>query len=147
MGCIAALRGCGLLKFFCTPSMISHERLLERIMCMWNPEQQYFEVGAHVLTIEVEEIYFLTGLSRQGAHISLTGSRGGDVTTKELINCHCVPGTRTSGKNIPIKAVVDDALCTVLFTMQRLARSQGPHQASRAHLLYSIEAMAPSVFN
>ena len=73
-GCIVALRGCGLLKLFFTPSMISHELLLERILCMWNPEQQYFEMGAHVLTIEVEDIYFLTGLSRRGAPVSLNGS-------------------------------------------------------------------------
>ena len=58
--CIASLRGFGLLNFFHTLSMISHERFLERILRMWNPEQQYFEVGAHVLTIEVDDIYFLT---------------------------------------------------------------------------------------
>ena len=37
--CIAALRDCGLLKFFQTLSMVSHERLLEHILRMWNPEQ------------------------------------------------------------------------------------------------------------
>src|SRR5882762_698630 len=93
--CIATLQNCGLLKFFWTPSMVSHERLLEHILIMWNPEQQYFEVGAHILTVEVEEIYFLTGLSRRGAPISLTGSRGGDITTREIIDRHCVPGTCT----------------------------------------------------
>ena len=98
------------------------------------------------MTIEVEDIYFLTGLSRRGAPISLTGSRGGDITTQELINHHCIPGTRTSGKKIPIKAVVDGPLHTVLFTMQRVVGSQGVHQASRVHILYAIEAMAPTVF-
>ena len=58
-GCIAVLRDCGLLKFFYTPSMVSHERLLEHILRMWNPKQHYFKVGAHILTIEVEDIYFL----------------------------------------------------------------------------------------
>ena len=147
VGCIAALRNCCLLKFFHTPSMVSHERLLEHILHMWNPEQQYFEVGAHVLTIEVEDIYFFTRLSRWGAPISLTGSHGRDVTTQELIDRYCLPSTRTSGKKIPIKAVVDLPLCNILFTMQRLARSQGPHQTSRAHMLYAIEAMAPTFFN
>ena len=92
-GCIAALRNYSLLKFFRTPSMVSHERLIEYILHMWNPEQQYFEVGAHVLTIEVEDIYFLTGFLRHGTQISLTGSRGEDVTTQELIDRHCLPGT------------------------------------------------------
>ena len=62
-GCIAALRDCGLLKFFRTPSMVSHERLLEHILRMWNLEKHSFEFGAHILTVEVEDIYFLTGLT------------------------------------------------------------------------------------
>ena len=36
---IIALRGCGLLKLFHTPSMVSHVQLLEHILQMWNPEQ------------------------------------------------------------------------------------------------------------
>ena len=86
---------------------------------MWNLEQQYFEVGTHVLTIEVEEIYFLMGISRRRAPISLTGSQGEDVA-QEIINRHCHPGTRISGNNIPIRVVVDMPLRTVLFIMQRL---------------------------
>ena len=117
-GCIAALRDFGLLKFFRTPSMVSHEWLLEHILQMWNLEQQYFKVGAHVLTVEVEDIYFLIGLLRRGAPISLTGSCGGDITTRELIDCQCAPGTRTLGKKIPIRVVTDGPLQTILFTMQ-----------------------------
>ena len=147
VGCIAALRDYRLLKFFCTPSMVSHERLLEHILRMWNLEQQHFEVGAHILIVKVEDIYFLDGLSRQRAPISLNGSRGGDITTQELIDRHYIPRTRTSGKKIPIKAVMDGPLRTVIFTMQRVAGIQGVHQASRAHMLYAIEAMAPTVFN
>ena len=75
--CIATLWDCGLLNFFQTPSMVSHERLLEHILQMWNPEQQYFKVRAHIVTVEVEEIYFLTSVSRRGAPISLIGSCGG----------------------------------------------------------------------
>ena len=52
-----------------------------------------------------------------------------------------------SGKKIPVKAMRDLSLRTVLFTMQRVVGSQWPHQASQAHMLYSLEAMAPTVFN
>ena len=147
VGCIAALRDYGLLKFFCTPNMVLHERLLEYILWMWNPEQQYFEVGGHILTVEVEDIYFLTRLSRWGAPISLKGSQGGDITTQELIHRHCIPGTRTSGKKIPIREMMDGPLWNILFTMQRVTRSQVVHQDSRVHMLYSIESMEPTVFN
>ena len=127
--------------------MISHERLLEHILRMWNLEQQHFEVGAHILIVQVEDIYFLTGLSRRGAPISLIGSRGGDITTQELINHHYILGTRTLGKKIPIKAVMDGPLWIVLFMMQRVAGSQGVRQDSRAHMLYAVEAMTSIVFN
>ena len=126
-GCIVALRDCRPIKLFQTPSMVSHKRLLEHRLRMWNLEQQCFEVGAHILTVEVEDIYFLTSLSRQGAPISLSSSRGGDVTTQELINHHCVPGTRTLGKKIPIKAVMDGPLWNFLFMMQRVDGIQGVH--------------------
>ena len=63
--CILALQNCGILNFFQTPSMVSHEILLEHILRMWNLEKQYFRVGAHILTVEVEDIYFLTSLSRR----------------------------------------------------------------------------------
>ena len=69
------------------------------------------------------------------------------MTTQELIDHYCIPSTRTLGKKIPIKAVRDDLLHTLLFTMQRLAGSQGLGQDSNAHMLYYIEAMAPTVFN
>ena len=36
--CISVLQNHGFLKFFWTPSMVSHERLLEHILTMWNPE-------------------------------------------------------------------------------------------------------------
>ena len=74
-------------------------------------------MGAHILTVEVEDIYFLTGLSRWGAPISLAGSHGGDITTRELIDQHCAPETGTSGKKIPIRAMTDRTLRIVLFTM------------------------------
>ena len=103
--------------------MKSHVRLLEYILRMWNPEQQYLEVGAHILTVEVEESYFLTDLSRQGEHISLTGPRGGDITIQELIDRHYFPSTQMFGKNIPIKEVRDLPLRIVIFTMQRVVGS------------------------
>ena len=57
--------------------MVSHEQLLEHIIRMCNPEKQNFEVGTHIFTVDVEDIYFLTGLSRWGAPLSLTGSHKG----------------------------------------------------------------------
>ena len=127
VGYIATLRNCGLLKFFQTPSMVSHERLLEYILRMWNLEQQYFEVGAYIMTVEVEDIYFLRGLSQWGAPISLTGSHGGEINTQGLIDIYCFLGTQTCKNKIPIKVVMDLSLRTELLTMQCILGIQGAH--------------------
>jgi hypothetical protein len=74
---IAALRNCGLLKYFRIPGMRAQVHLLEHLVQMWDPDQQVFNVGAHTLTIDIEDIYFLTGLSRRGSYVSLTGNRRG----------------------------------------------------------------------
>jgi hypothetical protein len=74
---IAALRDYGLLKYFRISGMRAQVRLLEFLVRMWDPDQQVFNVGAHTLSIDIEDIYFLTGLSRHGYYVSLTGSRGG----------------------------------------------------------------------
>jgi hypothetical protein len=61
---LAALRDCGLLKYFRIPGMRAQVRLLEHLVRMWDPDEQVFNVRAHTLTIDIEDIYFLTGLSR-----------------------------------------------------------------------------------
>jgi hypothetical protein len=52
---------------------------------MWDSEQQVFHVGVHVLSLDIEDIYFLTGLSRRGARVTLTGGRGGGFPMSEYI--------------------------------------------------------------
>jgi hypothetical protein len=96
---IVALRNCGLLKYFRIPGMRAQVRLLEHLVRMWDPDQQVFNVGAHTLTIDVEDIYFLTGLSRRGSHVSLSGNRRGGMKMSEYCRTYCVPDAeRQKGK-------------------------------------------------
>ena len=81
VGTVVSLCGYGLLKLFNIPNMRSRVKLLEYILRIWNLEQLYFEVGAHIMTMEVEDIYFLNYLTRRGEPILLTGPRGGEITT------------------------------------------------------------------
>ena len=104
---IRALREGGLLKYFRVSGMRSHVCLLDHLIWMWDPDQQHFQVGAHILTIDVEEIYFLNGLSGRGRPISLTGPRGGEMFVDDLIDEHCVIRTWSQGGKIPIKHIVD----------------------------------------
>ena len=42
---VAALQDCGLLKFFCIPSMSAQVRLLEYLVHTWDVDQKVFHVG------------------------------------------------------------------------------------------------------
>jgi hypothetical protein len=53
---IASLRDCGLLKYFLIPCMRAQIRLLEYLVCMWDPDQQVFHVGVHTLSLDIEDI-------------------------------------------------------------------------------------------
>jgi hypothetical protein len=86
----ATLRNCGLLKYFHIPGMRAQIRLLEYLVHMWDPDHQLFHVGVHTLSLYIEDIYFLTGLSQHGYHMSLTGSRGGGLPMSEYCRLHCV---------------------------------------------------------
>jgi hypothetical protein len=66
---------------------------------MWDINEQAFHVGVHTLTLEVDEIYFLMGLSRRGSWVSLLGRRGGGDPMDYYIAHHCMPGIENhSGK-------------------------------------------------
>jgi hypothetical protein len=144
---IVALRDCGLLKYFRIPSMRIQVRLLEYLVRMWDPDQQVFNVGAHTLTIDIEDMYFLTGLSRRGSYVSLIGSRRGGLTMSEYCNQYCVPEAERKKGKVSIWGVTDLTLRTILFTIARMAGSVATHMALQTYFQYVIECTEPRVFN
>ena len=60
---IVSLQNYGLLKFFMCPSLLKQSLLLQRMVTMWEPDSQGFLIGDQLLDIEIDDIYFLTGLS------------------------------------------------------------------------------------
>ena len=59
------------------------------------------------LTIEVEDIYFITGLSRRGQVVNLRyhgGPRGG-LTIDEYIVVYYYPNTEKVGSQIPTNSI------------------------------------------
>ena len=59
-----ALKRCGLYKFWVLKGMRVEVRFLEMILGYWDLESESFNLDGKPLRIEVEDIYFLTGLSR-----------------------------------------------------------------------------------
>ena len=43
--------------------MRAQVRLLEYLVHMWDVDQQVFHVGVHTLSLDIEDVYFLIGLS------------------------------------------------------------------------------------
>jgi hypothetical protein len=144
---IAALRDCGLLKYFCILGMRAQVKLLEYLVRMWDPDQQVFNVGAHTLSIDIEEIYFLTGFSRHGYYVSMTDSRGGGLKMSEYCNQYCVPEAERKKEKFSIWGVQDLTLRTILFTIAQMAGSSTPHMELQSYFYYAIECTEARVFN
>jgi hypothetical protein len=68
-----ALRAYGLLKFFKLQKMKREILLLDHMIDLWDVAEHGFYIGTQLLTIELEDVYFLTGLLKRGVPISFTG--------------------------------------------------------------------------
>ena len=67
------LRQCGLLKYFQIPLMRSETSLLQLLIRHWDPDRSQFIIDDESISFEVEDIYFLTGLSHRGRELNLRG--------------------------------------------------------------------------
>jgi hypothetical protein len=70
---VDALRKYGILKYFHISSMRSETSLLQLLIGYWDLDRLLFMVDDEPLPLEVEDIYFLTGLSHQGHEANLHG--------------------------------------------------------------------------
>ena len=118
--------------------------LLDRLVHMWDLDSQVFQVGNHVLEIEIEDIYFITGLSKRGAPVVMSGQRRDVEHTMDHYICqHCVARTEKKGGRASILAVTDVVLRTILFTVTRAFGILGAHAATKAQMTYAIECTEP----
>ena len=67
---MCVLRNCGLYKFGAIQGMREQVELMTWLAKKWDVQEQCFIIGDHKLELELEDIYFLTGLSKRGEHIS-----------------------------------------------------------------------------
>jgi hypothetical protein len=74
-------------------------------------------VGAHILILYIEDIYFLTRLSRHGSCVTLTGIKGGGLSMNEYIWQYCVPEDERHNDKVTIRDAQDLPLRTILFTI------------------------------
>jgi len=81
--------------------------LLEHLIGLWDVDEQAFRVGYQILEIEIENVYFLTGLSRIGEPIILSGQQATPLQVDDYITQHCRLGSHKKDGKIAIKDVRD----------------------------------------
>jgi hypothetical protein len=143
----AALRACGLLKFFKLQKMKKEILLLEHMIGLWDVAEQGFRIGTQLLTIELEDVYFLTGLSKRGVPISFSGQRALPEQVDVYLARHCIPGARLVGGRIPIKDIRELPLQSILFAITSVTGSTSAHLASRSQVAYGVQCLEPTLFN
>ena len=89
-------------------------------------------MGDETLTLEIDDIYFLTGLSWRVVPINLVGKRPSAVTTEALLAEHGVLGAVLKSGKIPILSIGNLPLQAMLYSLSRVAGSAATHQVSKA---------------
>ena len=141
-----ALRACGLYKFWCLGSLRAKPRLLQLLVDYWDPESETFQIDGMSLNIEVEDIYFITGLSWRGEMVNLRSrGPGGELTIDEYIAVYCFPEMKKVGSQIPTNSIQILGLKAILLALGRIAGLASLHQASRPMMFYVVECMRPIV--
>jgi hypothetical protein len=143
----AALRACGFLKFFKLQKMKKEILLLEHINGLWDVVEQGFRIGTQLLTIELEDVYFLTGLSKRGVTILFSRQRALPEQVDVYLARHCIPGARLVGGRIPIKDIRDFPLRSILFAITSMTDITSAHLASRLQVAYGVQCLEPTLFN
>lgn len=113
-----------------------------------NHDQMVFIVDVEKMFIEVENIYFMIGLSPTGEVVNLWGGNHieGALSIQEYIDIYCEDNEKVAS-NIPIARIQDHALCTIMFTILWLSGSETPHFTTHIVMYYGVTCMNPMVFD
>jgi hypothetical protein len=95
----------------------------------------------------IEDIYFLTGLSRRGEPVNFQTFPAGPRKISELVVEYCEAGTDHRGSQVPISNITNLLLQTILLLIGRITGSATVHQASCAQMNCLIQCMNAQIFD
>ena len=99
-----------------------------------------------LLNIEVEDIYFITGLSQWGEVVNIQSrGLGGGLTIDEYIVVYCFLDMEKVGSKILKNSIQVLGLKAILLALSRIARLASLHQASWPLMFYEVECLRPAV--
>ena len=102
------------------------------VIRLWDVDQDIFIIKGQELELEEMDIYFSTGLSRQGEAVQLFRSRRGE-STRSPVHRYCPGAEITNEGKVKIVTITGNlVLRTILSTMARVSSTQGLHEASKS---------------
>jgi hypothetical protein len=94
----------------------------------WDPNTETFNLDGQPLRIEVEDIYFLTGLSHRGEVVNLKARGGGSgMNIEDYIETHCIAGTKKVGSQLPIRVINNLSLNIFVLVLTWITGSASLH--------------------
>jgi len=117
------------------------------LISLWDVDWEIFVIGDQELELEVEDIYYITGLSRIGERIQLFGPRIGGESTNALIKRNCLGVETTASGKVKILIVDNLPLRTILHTMAHIVGSQALHKVLKSQFQYAVDYLTPTMFN
>lgn len=112
----------------------------------WNVQEQFFVIVNHRVTIDANDIYFLTKLSHRGTDLSLFGSRMGGDTTDAYIRRFCRGAPPKDGR-IDIQTIELLPLRIIAFIVHTLCGSASLLLATWAQMQMVVECWESMIYN
>jgi hypothetical protein len=129
---VATLMQCGLLMFFLCPFMRAQPRLLNALVDYWHPDVEAFMLEGQSLVPTIEDIYFLTSLSRRREPVNFRTFPMGLLNITKLIDLHYEARKNRLISQVPISKITRLSLQAILLQIGWITDSAALHQASHA---------------
>ena len=128
--------------------MRSETRLLKLLIGYWDLDRSQFIIDNDPISFEVEDIYFLVGLSHRGRELNLCGGGRGDasLTIQEYIDTYCEDGTQKVASHIPIARIETLALRSIVFCLLKMSGTTSQHVISHPLMYYALECSRATIF-
>ena len=129
--------------------MRSETSLLQLLIGYWDPDRSQFVIDDKTISFEVEDIYFLTDLSRRGREPNLRGGGRGDasLTIQEYITAYYEASTQKVASQIPVARIKTLELRSIAYCIVRMSGTVAQHVISHLLMYYSLECMRPTIYN
>jgi hypothetical protein len=115
-------------------------RLLQMSVNYCDLDTKSFNLDGKPLRIEVEAIYFLTGLSSLGEVVNLKDRGvGSGMNIEDYIATHCIVGTEKVGRELWIRAINNLSINIIVLVLTRIIGPTSLHQELRPLMFYLVE--------